>query len=476
MPYDSRHKAQRRNPWLVVAVACLGMTMSFLTITATTSALTSIADDLGLGPVELVWTSSAYALALAALVLSSGALGDLAGRRTVFQAGTAVMGLGAVVTATATSPAAVITGEVVLGAGAALVVPNSLALVAGAFTDPRRRASAVGVWAACSGIGLAVGPVVAGALLNAWTWHVVFLVDVAVAVVVLAASPFALPDPRVPGRGVDVPGTALATAAVAGLVVTVVEGGRAGFTAPVPLLAALGTALAAAGFVAVERRSARPVVRFGVFADRRSVAALLVAGVALFSFTGLALLATLQMQRAQGFSPLASGTRLLPLTVAYVVVSSLAAAVVARAGARATLTAGLASTVAGVLVLHGATTGYGREAAGFVLVGAGLGLLIAPTTALVVGGVAPELTGMAGAVVTTVRQVGTALGGSVLGTVVTHRLPAHGGALTPAVHDGLLVAAAVLLLVLLATAVLLRPAATRPAPVTARDTPGGILA
>ncbi|PRY10829.1 DHA2 family methylenomycin A resistance protein-like MFS transporter/DHA2 family multidrug resistance protein-like MFS transporter [Kineococcus rhizosphaerae] len=453
-----------------MAVACLGMTMSFLTITATTTALTSLAADLRLGPVGLVWTSSAYALALAALVLSSGAFGDLAGRRTVFQLGTAVMGAGAVVTATAGTPAAVITGEVVLGAGAALVVPNSLALVTGAFTDPRRRASAVGVWAACSGVGLAVGPLVAGALLDAFTWHAVFLVDVAVAVVVLAASPFVLPNPRVPGRGVDVPGTLLATVAVAGLVVTVVEAGRSGL-APVPVLAALGTLLAAAGFVAVEKAQRRPVVRFGVFADRRTVAALLVAGVALFSFTGLALLTTLQLQRAQGLSPLASGVHLLPLMGAYVVVSSLAAAVVRRAGVRATLGAGLGATLVGVLVLHSTGAVRGPADAGLVLVGAGLGLLIAPTTAVVVGGVPAELAGMAGSVVTTVRQVGAALGGSVLGTVVTHRLPEHAGALTPAVHDGFLVAALVLLLVLLTTAVLLRPAAR-----TVQETPEGILA
>lgn len=462
MPYDSRHKTLWRNPWVIVAVACLGMTTSFLTITATTTALTSIADDLGLGPVELVWTSSAYSLALAALVLSSGALGDLLGRRTVFQTGTAVLGIGAVVTATAGSAGVVILGEVVMGAGAALIVPNSLALVAGAFTDPQRRASAVGVWAACSGVGLAVGPIVAGAVLAAWSWHLVFLVDVLVAVVVLVAAPFVLPNPRVAGRGVDVPGTLLATAAVAGLVVTVVEGGRAGSAAPVPLVAAVVTVTAALGFVAVERRRENPVVRFDVFATPRTAAALLVSGVALFSFTGLGLLATLQMQRGQGLTPLASGVRLLALMAAYVVVSSLAAAVVRGVGVRVTLGGGLTSTLVGVLVLHGAGTDYAPTAVGFVLVGTGLGLLIAPTTALVLGGVAPELTGMAGSVVTTVRQIGAALGGSVLGTVVTHRAPVHQGQLVPAVHDGFLVAAGLLLLTLLLTTWLLRTPRTAP--------------
>lgn len=467
MPYDSRHKALQHRPWLIVAIACLGMTTTFLTITATTTALTSMADDLGLGPAELVWTASAYSLALAALVLSSGALGDLIGRRTVFQAGAVVLGIGAVVTATAASPTTVIVGEVVMGAGAALVVPNSLALVAGAFPDPARRASAVGVWAACSGIGLAVGPIVAGALLAAWSWHAVFFVDVVVVALVLLVSPFALPNPRVPGRGVDVPGTLLATLAVAGLVVTVVEAGRSGFGAPVPLVATLVTLASAVGFVTVERRRTRPVVRLEVFANRRTVAALLVSAVALFSFTGLGLLITLQLQRGQGMTPLVSGVHLLPLMGAYVVLSSLAATVVRRVGVRTTLAAGLTSTSVGVLLLHVATA-----PGAFVLVGAGLGLLIAPTTALVVGGVAPELTGMAGSVVTTVRQIGAALGGSVLGTVVTHRAAVHAGAITPAVHDGLLVAAGVLLLTLLATSLLMRsPRRTVPL-----ETPEEVLA
>jgi MFS family permease len=441
------------------------MTLSFLTITATVTALSSIAADLGLSPVELVWTSSAYALALAAFVLSAGALGDRLGRRTVFQIGTAVLGAGAVVTASAGSPAVLLTGEVVMGAGAALIVPNSLAVVAGAFTDPRRRASAVGVWAACSGIGLAVGPIAAGLLLSAWSWHAVFLVDVVVAVLVLVAAPFLVPNTRVPGRGIDVPGTALATLAVAALVVGVVEGGRSGFGAPVPVLGFVVAALAVAGFVLVERVVARPVVHLGAFASRRSVGALLVSGVALFTFTGVALLATLQMQRGQGLSPLASGVRALSLMAAYVVVSSLAAAAVRRSGVRTVLTVGLTGTAAGTVVLHqaGLHSPYSATALGFVLVGGGLGLLIAPTTALVVGSVPPERAGMAGATVTTVRQIGAALGGSVLGTVVTNRLPGHlaGGAdpasaFTAAVHDGLLVAAGVLLLTLLATTVLLR--------------------
>jgi MFS family permease len=474
MRYDSRHSARSRNPWWAVVVACLGMTMSFLTITATVTALSSIAADLGLSPVELVWTSSAYALALAAFVLSSGTLGDLLGRRTVFQTGAAVLGTGAVVTAVASGPALLLAGEVVMGAGAALIVPNSLAIVAGAFADPRRRASAVGVWAACSGIGLAIGPIAAGLLLAAWSWHAVFLVDVLVAVVVLAAAPFAIADTRVPGRGIDVPGTALATLAVASLVVGVVEGGRSGFGAALPLTGFVVTVLAVTGFVLVERRVARPVVDLRSFASRRSVGALLVAGVALFSFTGVALLATLEMQRAQGLSPLASGVRALSLMAAYVVVSSLAATAVRRSGVRTVLTVGLTATLAGTLVLHqvGLHSPYLATAAGFVLVGGGLGLLIAPTTALVVGSVPPERAGMAGATVTTVRQVGAALGGSVLGTVVTNRLPAHlaGGtdpalAFTTAVHDGLLVAAGVLLLTLLATTVLLRSPRRVPQPV-----------
>ncbi|MBB2903376.1 MFS family permease [Kineococcus radiotolerans] len=449
-----------------VAVACLGMMMSFLTITATVSALASIQADLHLSPVQLVWTSSAYALAVAALVLSSGSLGDLLGRRTAFQAGTAIIGAGAVLTATAGSPAAVIVGEVVMGAGAALVVPNSLAIVSSAFPDATRRASAVGVWAACSGIGLAIGPLSAGLLLNSFTWHAVFLVNVVVAVLVLILSALTVPNTRVPGRGLDVPGSVLATLAIAALVVGVVDGGRTGFRTPLPIATFALALLAALAFVAVERRHPRPVLHLAAFTSASSIAALLIAAVSLFTFTGIALLATLQMQRALGYAPLESGARSLPLMGAYVLVSSAAAAAVRRVGVRVVLTTGLAATFAGVLLLHQVQVDspFALTALAYALTGGGLGLLIAPTTALVVGAVPPQQAGMASAAVTTVRQVGAALGGSVLGTVVTSRLPAHtavdpqhpAAAFTAAVHDGLLVAAAVLLITLVMAQVLLR--------------------
>jgi len=472
MDYDDRHDARSRRAWWGIAVACLGMTMSFLTITATVSSLSAVQADLGLSSVELVWVSSAYPLALAALVLSAGTLGDVLGRRTVFQAGSLVLAAGAVVTATAGSAGAVVTGEAVMGAGAALVVPNSLALVAGTFPEPARRASAVGVWAACSGIGLAVGPLSAGLLLAASGWHAVFLVDVVVAVVVLAAAPLALPDTRVPGRVLDVPGTLAAFVAVSAVVVGVVEVGSAGVTGAVPLTAAAVAVVALLAFVAVERRSSHPVVDLALFRSRRFTTALVVAAVALFAFTGLALVLVLDLQRVHGVTGLGTGWRLLALMGPYVVVSALAARVVRRAGVRPTLVAGLLLTAAGALLARasGPQTSFALTWPAYLVAGVGLGLLIAPTTAAALAGLDAARTGMAGATLTTVRQLGAALGGSVLGTVVT-RGYADGlragaepvPAFSAAVGDGLLVAVVVLLVTATLPLLLLRTPRTAPA-------------
>ncbi|NIZ90090.1 MFS transporter [Kineococcus rubinsiae] len=473
MDYDGRHVRRDRRSWWGVAVACLGMTMSFLTITATVSSLSAIQADLGLSSVQLVWVSSAYPLALAALVLSAGTLGDVLGRRRVFQAGSLVLAAGAVVTATAGSAGAVVTGEVVMGAGAALVVPNSLALVAGTFGDPARRASAVGVWAACSGIGLAVGPLSAGLLLASSGWHAVFLVDVVVAVVVLAAAPLVLPDTRVPGRVLDVPGTLAAFVAVSALVVGVVEVGSDGLTGAVPVAAGALAVLALLAFVAIERRSSHPVVDLALFRSRRFTTALVVAAVALFAFTGVALVLVLDLQRVHGVTGLGSGWRLLGLMGPYVVVSALAARVVRRAGVRPTLVTGLLLTAAGALLARatGPQTSFALTWPGYLLVGVGLGLLIAPTTAAALAGLDAARTGMAGATLTTVRQVGAALGGSVLGTVVTRgyadRLRSGAGdptaAFSAAVGDGLLVAVVVLVLAAALPLLLLRTPRTAPA-------------
>ncbi|NAZ83567.1 MFS transporter [Kineococcus sp. R8] len=470
MTYDDRHDDRGRRASWGIAVACLGMTMSFLTITATVSSLTAIQADLGLSSVQLVQVSSAYPLALAALVLSAGTLGDVLGRRTVLQAGSLVLALGAVLTSTADSAAAVVAGELVMGAGAALVVPTSLSLVAATFSDPARRASAVGVWAACSGVGLAVGPLSAGLLLAAFGWHAVFLVDVAVALVVLLAAPAVLPDTRVPGRVLDVPGTLAATVAVAALVVAVVQVGAAG--APGAVGPAAVAVLALAAFVVVERRSRHPVVELALLRSRTVATALVVATVALFAFTGIALVLVLDLQRVHGVEGLGTGWRMLSLMGPYVVVSALAARVVRRTGVRPVLVAGLLITAAGALLARatGPQTSFALTWPGYLLVGVGLGLLVAPTTAAALAGLDAARTGMAGAALTTVRQLGAALGGSVLGTVVTtasaaglRRSGDPTAAFAGAVDDALLVAAVVLLATAALPLLLLRTPRTAPA-------------
>jgi hypothetical protein len=360
----------------------------------------------------------------------------------------------------------VIGGELVMGLGAALIVPNSLAIAATAFHDAARRGRALGIWAACSGIGFAIGPLTSGLLLAAFSWHAVFVVNAVVAVIIVALAPFGVTETHGRSGTVDIAGSSIAAVAIAALVLGVVEGIRLGFGSPVP---AVSTAVFVAGtvvFVIVERRVASPVVSFRAFRSRIDVGALLVAAVALFSFAGVALLATLEMQRAQALSALAAGVHLLALTTAFIVTSTLAAGAVRLAGRFAVIMIGLGATLAGTLTLWlaDAASPLFASDAGLALIGAGLGLLIAPTTALVIDHAEAADASMTGAVVTTLRQIGAAFGGGALGVVVTNRAAVHQGhGLSPSVtftlaeHDALAVLAVILGGTTVAAAFLLRP-------------------
>src|SRR4051812_6475137 len=288
--------AQRSTERLTLLAMCLGTMMTFLLITAATSALGPISDDLRVAPSTLVWIASAYTLLVASLVLTAGTLGNLYGRKRMFAAGVVVMMAGGLVVALSGSTGPVIAGQLVSGVGGALILPNSLAILGATFADPHRRTEVITAWAASSGIGLAIGPILAGVLLDHYSWHAVFLSNVALGLATLAVTLPAVRESRAPAS-LDVRGAVLGTITIAALVFGLIQGGHDGYTSTSILAAWAVAVVGAFCFVIAERRTTNPMLDLSLFSSRSFSAVMAVAAVSLFGFTGIAILTVLYYEK-----------------------------------------------------------------------------------------------------------------------------------------------------------------------------------
>lgn len=407
--------------WLGLMVVCLGMMMTFLTITQTLATITPAQRDLHASSADAVWMGSIYTMVVAMLVLSAGTVGDIVGRRRVFVSGAVVMAAGSAVVLFGTDTTTVVVGQAVMGVGGAMILPNSLSLATSLFTDPHERTTAVSIWAAVSGVGLALGPILGGLLLLQFSWHSVFAINIVLAVVVIAAALTLLGESRAPGRRLDVPGLVLGIVAIGALSYAVIEGGNAGFDDPVIIVSFGVAAVAAVAFVLAEHHSSAPMLHLGLFRNRSFVAANIVGFLGQFTFVGLSFILVLYFEQVNAYTTLSAGTRLLTMTGTYVVVSAFASRIVRRLGFRWPMVVGLVATGAGafLLLMLTPTTPFWAVALILVLFAAGSGLILTPSTALAVISVPHSEVGTASGSVNMFRQIGGALGASILGTMLT---------------------------------------------------------
>ena len=413
---------------LTLVAMCLGAAMTFLEITASVSGLTAIQADLQVSPGNAVWIPSAYTLLVASLVLTGGTLGNRYGRKLMFGVGVVVLALGSVEVATASSFGLVLLGQGIAGVGGALILPNSVALLGVAFPDPHRRTEAITLWAASSGIGLAAGPLVAGVLLEHFSWHAVFLANPVLAVVALALAVAVVSESRQPTAGrLDLAGVVLGTVTVAALVYGTIDGGHQGYTDVRVVGVFVVAVVSAVLFVVVESRSAAPMLDVRLFRSLSFASVMVVAVVSLFGFAGVATLEVLFFQRVQQLTALDVGWRLLALMLPYVVVAGFSGRLIRRIGFRMPLVGGLLlGGLSGfALVSQNPDTGFGRVWWLLALFGIASGFIVAPSTAAAMVSVGPAHAGMASGAVNTARQIGTVLGTSILGTVLTSRLAAR---------------------------------------------------
>ncbi|WP_410588749.1 DHA2 family efflux MFS transporter permease subunit [Amycolatopsis sp. lyj-23] len=404
----------------LLAVTGLGQFMVLLDSTIVGAALPDVQRRLGTGLSGLQWIVDAYVLVVAMLLLSGGVFADRFGRKRVFLAGVAGFTAASAVCWAAPSLGWLVAGRVLQGIGAAALSPASLALLAAAHPVPADRVRAIGLWAGFSGIGLAAGPVAGGVLAQAAGWPAIFLVNVPVGAALLLAGVRVLGESRAPGGpSIDVPGTALSVLGVGALTYALIEGGSRGWTSPAVLGAFAASAVLLGCFVAVERRSAAPMLPPGLFRQPGfavPVMAMLAVG---FALMGSSFFFSQFFVQVQGSSILRAGLQTLPTPVAMVVVSPFAGRLAARHGFRVVVTAGLTLAGLGLVTLGGvhAGTGYGAVWWRLAIAGIGFALAMSPLTAAAIQAVDPRDGGLASGISSTARQIGAVLGVAVLGAV-----------------------------------------------------------
>lgn len=422
--------ASRKSPlWLIIVAASVPMFMATLDNLVVTNALPVMAEDLGASLEQLQWIVNAYSLAFASLILFAVALGDRLGRRRVFVAGIAVFTAASALCALATDPGMLIAARAIQGAGAAAVMPLSLALLAGAV-PAKTRPLAIGIWGGVAGLGVALGPLVGGAVVEGLTWHAIFWLNVPVGIVAVALVYVALGEAF--GRRVrpDLVGLLLAATAVFGLVFGIIRGNEAGWNSPQVLTGLIGGAALLVAFLLWERRVTDPLLPLTLFRDRSFSAA---NGVGLLFSIGIfgAIFILIQfMQVVQGKSPLQAGVMTMPWTMAPLVVAPIAGMIAPRVGTRVLIVSGTTLQAAGlawIALTLDPTVAYSTLVPAFILAGVGMGLVFAPSATAVLANMRDEDHATASGTNSTIREIGVALGIAILAAVFT----GNGGELTP---------------------------------------------
>ncbi|CAL9318294.1 Putative multidrug resistance protein MdtD [Streptomyces sp. enrichment culture] len=422
----------RRSPTATLLMACIGVFVAYLPVTTVSVSLPAIQRDLHASTAQLSWVSDAFVLPMAALILTAGVVGDVHGRKKVFQAGLLFSAAGAVVALSAQSVQVLWAGQALAGTGAAALLPTTLALISHAVPNPHERAKFVGLWAAALSLALAVGPLMAGVILQHAAWHWIYVPAIPVALLTMAAAVPLVADSRAPGsRKLDWPGQLTAALTITSLVYGVIEGGAQSFTEPRVVVALALAAVGAVAFVVAERRSASPMLDLTLFRSPAFSATTLIAMISFLGLIGFFFVLSLYFGMVQRLDTLDAAYRMLMVTAVSLLVGVVVGPLMRHIPARALITTGLLATTGALLSLTAldAHTAFGPLAWRLVLLGLGMGLVITPMTATAVASVPHHLAGMAAAGNNAFRQVGGALGPAVLGTLLTTRatdaLPGH---------------------------------------------------
>ncbi|MFC9433225.1 DHA2 family efflux MFS transporter permease subunit [Nocardia sp. NPDC057030] len=425
-------KTDATRRWLALGALALAMLTIGLDTTVLTVALPTLAVDLHANTAALQWFTGAYTLALAALMLPAGALGDRYGRKKFLLGALLIFGAASLACAFAASSGQLIAARVVLGVGAAAMMPLSMSVLPSLFPEPAQRQRALTIWVTATALGLPLGPILGGWLLRNFWWGSVFLINVPM-VIVGALAVFALvPESRSANQlRVDVPGVLLSAAGMLGLTYGFIRIGDLGWGDPSAWATVVAGVLLLGAFVLWQRRTTHPLIDLGLFENagfRWGTGLSIVVNFAMF---GMFFTVPQYFQAVLGVDALGSGLRLLPLIGGLIVGSRLGDRILLKLGARWLLALGFA-LLAGALGL-GATTsvdsGYGFTALWTTLLGAGMGLAMPTAMGLAMGELTPERSGSGSALIQALRQAGGTIGVAILGTVLATQYRSDLGAL-----------------------------------------------
>jgi EmrB/QacA subfamily drug resistance transporter len=412
--------------WLVLVIACLAQFMVVLDVTIVNIALPSVQRGLHFSASNLQWIVNGYTLVFGGFLLLGGRAADLLGRRRLFVAGVILFSAASLLNGVAQSSGMLIAGRGLQGLGGALVSPAALSIITTTFPEGRDRTRALAIWSAIAAGGSAVGLLLGGVLTDIASWRWVFFVNVPVGVIAVALAARFVPESRVEQarRSYDVAGAVTVTGGLIALVYGIVKAQSYGWGSAHSIITfAIGVALLAA-FLVIERRSATPLMRLGIFKIRSLAVgdgALLFVASGMF---GMFFFASLYVQEILGYSPLKAGLAFLPVTGGIMIGSGLAQSLMGRVGVRTVATAGIVIAGVGLLVLTGLPV-HGHYASdlltGLLPLAFGLGLTFVPVTLLATSGIPEEDSGLSSGLFNVAQQVGGSLGLAILSTLAASR-------------------------------------------------------
>ena len=408
--------------WFTLATLCLSLLIIVMDNTILNVAIPSLIRGLGASNREIQWVIDSYTLVFAGLLLTTGSLSDRFGRKGALQLGIVLFGLGSAASALTSTPTQLIFTRAFMGLGAALIMPSTLSILTNVFRDPKERAKAISIWSAASGIGIVVGPVLGGYLLERFSWSSVFWVNVPLAALMFLGTWLIVPESKADDAPrTDWPGVALSIAGVVGVLWGIIEAPERGWSDPLILGAFAVGILALVAFARWELHSAEPMLDVRFFRNARFSAANGAVTLAVFGMFGSLFLVSQFLQFVQGHSALQSGLRITPFAIGLALGAPIGNLLDRRIGTKLTVAGGLVVTAIGLYSFNSTQVDspFLNLFGSMILMAIGMGTVFGPATESVMGSLPPERAGVGSAINDTTRELGGALGVAVIGSAMS---------------------------------------------------------
>ena len=417
---ETTQSRKYRMRWWTLLVLSVSLVIIVIDSTIVNVALPTLQRELDASASSLQWIVNSYILVFAALLLTMGSLGDRFGRKRVLQAGLVLFGLSSLLAAYAQTSEQLIAARAIMGVGGALIMPSTLSIIIDVF--PREeRGKAIGIWTGVASLGVPIGPVVGGLLLEHFSWGAIFFINLPIVLLALSVGFFLVPESRDPvARKIDIPGVVLSTGALSILIYAIIEAPTLGWLDPIVLVTFVGALALGGAFVVHERRTDHPMLDIHLFMDRRFSSGAGAITVAFLALVGTTFTLTQYLQFVRGYTPFEAGLRVMPISLGFMIGGINSSRVVSGLGTRWAIAGGL-SVVSATLVaisFFEAETAYWMIGPALLTLGVGMGSTMAPATEAVMSAVPEAKAGVGSAVNDTTRQGGAVLGVGILGSLL----------------------------------------------------------